>query len=368
MIFYFILIVYFIACLFGKQKYKTDTQKKVVIFLFLLPLFLIAALRDKSMGPDTITYFNKFYYLKSFESLKTVKSSWMEFGYVAISYIIGKLGFSYYFFQIVISSFVFFSIGKFLFSYSDNIPMACFLILANNSLFGMMNVVRMWIAIAILLFSIDYIKKGKIFQFLLVVLVASLFHFSAWLFIIMYPLARARLNMRRICILIIASVVISVFAMPFFTYLTNVIGRYGNYLTESRFNVADNMATKIGLVVNICFFLFASFVRLWESIDTPGEKNFDITEVTFEKISYVALTISLCISIVGLSNNIMGRVSHYFSVFTLVTTPESINRLKNTNNRIIMTLIIISMMFLKYYIIITYRPEWYQVTPYKMFF
>ena len=369
MVFYLLLFIYFFSALFGRKEYKSITSKRIAVIIYILPLFLLTALRDVSIGPDTSAYYRIFYLIANRDSfMQAFAYSHFEPGYVLLNYIIGKMGGSYYFMQIIISAFIYYSFGKFIFQYSDHIAFSCFLLLANNCVFGTMNVVRMWIVVAILLFEIKPIQQRRLVTCIIITAIAASFHYTALLFLLMYPLAKKIVSIDKIGTMFIIAVAISIAAIPVFTFITNAIGLYQNYLTGTRFDTSDNVAVKISLVVNMCFLGLATVTHAWENSRDEIIENNQSSPVSISMISYWGIILSVCISIIGLSNNIMGRIIYYFSIFELLSIPHSIKNMRLTNNMIITTFVILSLLALKMVIILVYRPIWYQVVPYKLFF
>ena len=230
-----------------------------------------------------------------------------------------------------------------------------------------MNVIRMWIVIAILLYSIPYIQTRNLVPFCFIVILATMFHYSALIFFIMYPMTKMKITIGKISLIFLISTLIAIMSTPIFTFITNKIGLYENYITPIRFNTTENIAVKLSLAVSICFLALATFTHIWV-------KKYDISKLnnqgvlSIEYISYIAMILTVSINIIGLSNNIMGRIIHYFSIFLLIVIPYSLKNIKSLKYRFFVKLIIMVLMFTKYSVVMTLRPEWYQVTPYEFFF
>ncbi len=364
MIYYILLVIYGVMCLSNKKESASSKKMRTIIVLGL-PLFLLSAFRDTSIGPDTSAYFNTFNYISRFSRLtEAIVNSRMEPGYVALNYAFSHLNLSFYCMQFFISGFISFSIGYLIYYNSESVSFSYFFYLANHLFFGTMNVVRMWIAVAILIFSISAIKNGRFFHFCLIVFLATSFHYSALLFFVMYPFSRRKISYKKVSIIFIVSIVIWQFAMPFFTFITSKIGLYENYLTDDRFNMSENIAVKLTLLISAFFFIIVSFTRGWEKEGAESSNTMHLHEYS---IAYNAMILAVSINIIGLSNNIMGRIVHYFSIFSLILIPHSINKVKKEKNRSALNLCILSILFAKYAVIMIYRPEWYMVTPYKSF-
>ena len=366
MLLYVLLFAYATVCIVQTKEALID-NKKVLIFFLLLPLFFISAFRGISVGPDTHAYHFIYNSIARSESLfKAISSNRSEPGYVFINYIFSRFGLSYYYLQVFVSLFILVSIGLFLYRYSDDVCFSVFLLFADCSFLGMMNVVRMWIAIAVLLFSVEALKSDSAWKFILIVLIACSFHYSSALFIVMYPLMRMDLTKRRIVMILFASLLLCIFVIPLFRLITTIIGRYGEYIESERFKLFGNLATILSLFVSLFFFAFESYEKAWIK-DNHDEDGICISQHEYS-VAYRAIIVAVAISIVGLSNNIMGRLIHYFSIFDLLLIPHAINRIEDTDNRILIRAAVVLIMLLEFIVINLLRPDWYQVMPYSFFF
>ena len=366
MVFYIMLAAYALASLLN-FKVSTRKGRQFSIFILLLPMFLFVAFRDASIGPDTEGYYRIFNGIVAMENIsffELITSSRLEPGYLLINYIFARLGCSYYTMQLFFSSFIFLEIGKFINRYSVKPAFSCFVFYATRAMFGTMNVVRMWVAAVVLLSTIPYIREKKWVHFLILVALAGTFHYSALLFLIVYPMSRIKLNGKTVFIIFTFCVLIWQTAVPVFTYLTRQINLYGNYITSSRFTSTISLATGLGLLINLIFFALFFFMR-----QTPAfQSNGDVEDVFHRDFYYLMMVLTVAVGIIGLSNNIMGRLSHYFSLFLIVGIPDILYRIRNFNNKRILTRAVIAGLAMDYIVVMTLRPEWYMVLPYKFFF
>lgn len=331
-------------------------NRKVLTGFLLLPMFILVAFRADYVGPDTDTY--SFFYdnIAQLDSLKDALDSLnMEYGFVLFEYLCSRIGISYLGFQFLVSSFIFCSFYRFIHKHSQYIAGSCFLVFANNIMFGTMNVVRMWIAVAILLYAVEALLNRQLKIFVVIVLIASCFHLSALCFVIVYPLKQIKWNKIKLLIIFVCAIGITLFARPVFAFLFSSIGQYENYL--SRFDQSMSLAMVLDLIIEILLFVFIS-IAYRKDVFVKNSKNELI------HLLYTFQIISVCISIVGLSNNIMGRVAYYFSSYSLIGIPLGMMKIKNPNSRLIFATILIACISAKFLVVLQFRPEWYQVIPY----
>lgn len=359
---YFISLM-FIYAVFAliETRYKMKPKsKKLLCFLLLLPAFLMTAFRADSVGNDTIVYLRAFNQLRTFESLSQVITySRMEVGYVALSHLFIKFGCSYILFQAAVSGFIYFSLYKFIVKYSENIGLSCFIFLTMRMICGPMNTVRLWLAIAILLFSVDFLLNKKLVTFLLLVGLASLFHISALVFMVIYPLYHCLFLRRNKWIVIVGSIVIAMLGRAFFVVLTQITGKYESYLQSGYFNDFNKTAIYLTLAIDVCF-----AILLYVVSSRNKERNID-TEHGLEYLFPIIMTLILGLDIIGLTNTIMDRISDYFSVCYLLIIPSVIKRIRLNGNRTAITICILFMLALQFIIIQIYRPNWNGVIPFE---
>lgn len=81
---------------------------------------------------------------------------------------------------------------KALYDQSDWFVASLFLLLANGYYFSSFNSVRYYLAFAMALFSLKYVRTGKWLSFVITILVAALFHKTVLLVLVAYPIANMR--------------------------------------------------------------------------------------------------------------------------------------------------------------------------------
>lgn len=337
---------------------RTKTNSFAIIYI--LPLFLLVALRDKCVGPDTLAYYYNYYNLGNISTLiYLLDNNRMELGYTLLAYFFSRVGLSYYFFQIILTFLIYIPIVAFIKKYSINIGFSIFLFWITFYAFGTMNVTRMWMAVSILTLSTKYIISRSFFKFFAIVLLAMLFHKSAIVFVLLYYVYGKKINVKTISLLLVACVIITFFFNSFITTLTSSLGVYENYLTDNRLNTSENLAVKLAFMVNIVVFVFCCFVKAWAMKNGKNEISI---------LSFYALVIVVGLGIIGLSFNMTGRVSYYFSIYLILLIPNAFNNIDNKKIRFILRLVYVFFLLLEFSTILYYRPEWYQVIPYNFFF
>ncbi|MFW6015707.1 MAG: EpsG family protein, partial [bacterium] len=316
----------------------------------------------------------KSYNLVSPEAFFSATQSRMEIGYVIYMRVIALLGFSYLGFQIITSALILFSLSRFIYKYSNNVAFSFFVFMTTRMFFATMNISRQYLAVAILLFTVEFIREGKFIKFSLLVLVASSFHFTAIIFLIAYPLVNLKLNAKKTILLIGGGIINALLFDQMVKFFVAVTGRYAGYLEGGYFNFESNFAIYLNLGINLLFFLVAFLTKYWKSrlpqkynIKTQSNNKFHNHKISDEQLWYTFCLLTLILSIIGINATILSRVEAYFSVFFLTFIPRIIKHIKSKELRAIVTLGIIAGLFASFVVVMVFRPYWTTVFPYQWY-
>lgn len=351
------LVAYYLlgALLYRRRRVLTP---KIRIFVCLLPAFFITAFRNISVGNDTYVYARAFDLLDTTNTLRNlIVNSRFESGFNIVEYAFKWVGADYYVMQVCISIFIYFSLGRFIFRYSTNPWITMFVFVTTRDMFGPMNTIRMWMAISVLLFSIDAIIGRKLLRFILLTILASMFHFSALIFPIAYFLYKVKIDFRIISITLILSTSILLLGRSFFQWLSTQINRYSGYLNSQYFDVSDNIAIYLELLLNLTYYCLLYFIH--KKMAALGVETTGV-----DQLAYLAALLSVAMSIIGLTNAITSRVTAYFSIFLIVSLPNALHRVQRKNRAILIPAFIL-LMTLQFVIVITLRPHWSGIIPYS---
>ena len=170
--------------------------KKLYITAFMIVLFLISALKSVNFTSDILQY--SLHYVRVSEQgwkylfLLLLSGKDKDVTYVILSKIFSSLGFSYFVFFACIAAFYFYSLGKFILQYSKEPFLSIVIFISLGHFYFSMTALRQSIAIAILFFALDELLHKKNMKFIMLTLVASLFHLSALVFCIALPLTKIK--------------------------------------------------------------------------------------------------------------------------------------------------------------------------------
>lgn len=359
-----LLILYFVLSFLRLENKMSNKKKRIMLISLLLPLFILTAFRDISVGNDTLNYYNGFKYISLQPSLKmAIKNSRFEMGYIFLNYLVSVLGGNYYTLQFLMSIIIYKSLYDFLKDKSVNLAMSCFIFLTLRMFIGPMNTVREWLAISLLFYGITAFEKNKKIKFTIFIILASSFHKTAIIFLVLLFLPYFSNKKIFKLFIFILGFFMAIFGKRIFTFLTSFLGMYEGYLKSNYFMNFSYIGVCLVLFINTVIFLLFEFYKKKFLINEQNKK-IDIRYY----ICYCALIFMVFIHIIGLSNTIMGRLADYFEIFYLISIPNLCNVIVKTKKSYTLQFILMSLFIVIFYAVMIYRPHWNGINIYKFYF
>lgn len=298
-----------------KYRYRLDRMPypKEVIRIFFLIYFLLLAFRAESVGADTWNYLSKFQNARCSTWTEHVFSRTSEQGYALLTKLISTITGSEQVFLAVIALITVYPIAKLYMEESESpvLTISMYLILP---MFQMaFSGVRQAMAIAFVPAAYCCIQERKWVRFLLVVWIASLFHQSAWVMLVLYPVYHARISRKSLIWVIPVLAVLVLFRTQIFLLLYSVIlWVFG----EREIGVEETGATSMLMLFTII--LVFSYLFLGETDEeTSGQRNILILSVAVQSFALV--------------NRVAMRVNYYYLIFLPLLLPKVIRRIPSKN-------------------------------------
>lgn len=174
---------------------KTNASRITFISLTTIHLIIVSGLRSINVGADTLVYREVFNSLKNVplnETFSVYRK--FEHGYQLLTYFFSNVFGSFNLYLFFISVFIYVVLGYIIYKFSLN-PFFSYVLYIVLGLFDFnLSGLRQSLAMSIVLFSIVFLLNRKFIRFFLTILAASLFHKTALIFIVIYPLIYSPLN------------------------------------------------------------------------------------------------------------------------------------------------------------------------------
>lgn len=292
-------------------------RRWISLCVFLLFLFFFSV-RHESVGADTGAYIDIFE--------RVSESNWgdlifgngigyfdvdrLEKGFLVLMKVVSEISSSTLFMFMIVGTIVLLPLSLMVIcqSKSQMLYWATYLGVGYYSVH--FYILRQCIAEVFCLISLKFLIEKRAYCFVLSVIAASLFHKSALVWMIMWPLYKFYAKFDRNWVLIfVAPLLVYFFGRDFVFLFADLFG-YGHYF-GGRHDVAHDPG--FGVIMYYSF-LVLSFIYVY--------KNRSLTE--FEKISYICLVVGVCFNLLSYSSQIVLRLSWYFIPFYLIIVTNAV--------------------------------------------
>lgn len=303
----FSILIY--AAFFEFLPYSRSKKNLLLGGIVCIQFCLIAIFRGEMVGADLPGY------LKAFDNIRNMNWEEMlllrfEYGYLFFNKLLGLLSEED---RILIIGVAFFVTVGFVFYIlrESSMPwLSFFLFVALGYYTSSFNILRQFMAMAILVNSIKYVVDRKFYKFILYVLAASCFHITAVIFLILYPLSHLRISLAYFLVAFGCAAVIAKF----------IGGILLNYLTGNFFELyASNMTSGSGYGLLGLLLLVTGIGLLLRSQKLSRK----------EEVYYHILIIACCLQVFSLQFSLFSRVVLYFAVHIIIFIPGVISGVKD---------------------------------------
>lgn len=339
-----------IAILFLWPILKYNRKGYSIVICSLLASIVI--FRSASVGADTLTYMYRFIHFGKTSWNKVLSLADLydcEYGFAILNKLIYIASKSSRIFIIIISLTSIILIGKRVYE-EARYPWLSFFIFVTLGLHAnALNILRQFLAVSIVFYSYRFLNSCSLSKYIVLVLLASTFHYSALIVLPMYWLVRVDYKKSIVGVVIGGAVFLNLYGK---SVLLHFLGqtKYAHFLEEKDENGALGL-----LIISIVFFLLIC-VSVWLKGDYKHRNYY---------ISFSLATV--LISSLTFSFGIIERLLPYFTIVYLISIPNVLNEIKNNNARLYLQyLFLICVILLFYYLVIVCRVDINAVIPYKL--
>ena len=364
----FLYFALFLGVHFLSKQFKRPGAARLfqLIACFIL-LFGFFGFRDITVLNDTSHYYGYYFqksHILSFRNEPVTTYHLLdsfEYGFqVFVRFLVKYVSRNPYTI-ILVSSFVI-TIGELwlIDRHAKDIALVCFYMLTAGLFFMHYCIIRQAFALFFFYFAFDYLEKGKIGKYCLLVGCASLFHTSAIFLFLLPIIIRFSPSGRNACIAIGVSLILAVFIFE----ILSLIG-----LRDHPYYKAAIQKESLSLVglADCAFMIFVLSVCLFARKKSKAPKP--------DNIFFWICTMGLCICLIAPVIYPIARVNEYLWPFIMIhllryIEPRSMrkpytNKLEGTRN--FLRMIVIFVFVAKLVGINTFRPEWLHIDSYQFY-
>lgn len=348
-----------LSALFGARVERGAQKSKVVLVAAFVFFVGFAALRDVTIGNDTIDYRRVFREVARTDSLSEAwEISRFEPGYVAVNYLVSRVTDNFNVLLLVVAVFSFGAVTLFIQKYARSNSVAVLMAFGMSVYYVTMMAARQGMAVAVFLLAFPALIRRQPVRYVLLVLLAAQFHTSAYLLLVIYFISRITVNTFGDALkwgLLVGVGLLSLNSL--LAVVADSSAYYGHYLESSYAAGGVRMATIMILTVRLIMIALASTCGWRAAIEE------DATEVTRYLLTLVIVDVAVVI--VSLGFNLLDRFEMYFTLpfvvgLTNIVARETVRR----ESYVVMLVVLVA--FASMTTLLLVRPDWYSLFPYRI--
>lgn len=331
------------AGLYGKK------QEKKYLVLAVLPIILLSGFRF-DVGTDYM-----FRYYPDFKSIQAGKIPYnLEIGYLAIVKICMMFSNNFQVIVLTTSVFIYGLLMLQMFKYSSSIELSLLVFILGGFYFDSLNIVRQYMAIMLLIFCMYEIVKGRLKSSVLYLILATLLHNSALIFVIIYIPCILKYSYKNIFKVLALGLVSVTLFKPIMEVLASGTRFIVYFKGELSYYTQGDLQT-ILCVKNI-FILSVYIYIIYKNKHLLDDK--------------LVLMYTYCQSVAVILNIFTGfmfiafRFTYMFSVFQVFSVPYMLKMLDNGKRKCVTRIVLITYLICLCYLV--FVAEANEVIPYQM--
>ena len=212
-----------------------------------------------------------------------------------------------------------------------------------------MGATKQSIATGFILLAFTYLSDKKNLNFVIIVLIASLFHYTA-IFILFFIFANLKLNKKNLIFIGLLSSIIFLFFTPI------ILRQYLPYFTQ---NIRQTTAAGVYFRMAPLLICAIVYIYLYRNKIFKFEDNKIWLLMSFIIIIFSILSYNFSAAI--------DRFSYYFFVLQIIVLSRSVELIVNIKDNLIFKLLIYVYSILLFFLWFTFSNHYYMHVPYKLF-
>ncbi len=318
-IYFFVLFLSVISLVVYRYS-NNKLHKNISIISSLFIIVLFSSIRASTVGIDNYEY-SEWYKTFSIDNgiFDAITSNIMDYepGFVVINYFLKYFSLEYSYALIIYALLIWIPIYR-LIKFSKDFYFAIFVFITLGFLFFTFNGQRQAIAIGFVFLATRYLFEQKNIKFLLSILVATMFHFSAILMLIILIINKLpKFSTKTWLIFIIASLIVPLaFLFGIIEKVAALFPFYGSYIQNDNFTQANSFSA--GVLYQILF----EFIILFY-YKTYAKTNYEIK--IFQLFLFGAIAYNLFYG-----NLFLSRIVVYLLFFQPLVLAVILSKLKSS--------------------------------------
>lgn len=343
--------IFIYVFLIAGVHYAKEYVDRLAVGFFFICYFLLLSLRDVSIGVDTKHYIDTFNLIKAMNWKAALATGLDRPAFIVLEKIVGLIG-GGRFFLIVCAAITAFSV-MYLYKNEAEGSMFCISFFLNSLIFEMFfSGLRQSITIALAVPAYYMAKKKKIVPFILIVVLAFLFHHAGIMIALIYPFYHAKITRKWLWFVIPLFVFCYLRRDLILQFLFTIAGDEYTY----NYEYLTGQSGQYGLM--ILFICLAIYSYLFLDEELAGQEEIGLRNL---------LLLAAFIHMLTPLHPTVSRINFYFILFI----PVAITRINNRRNERLFQIGTIATYFLPVFLFVyffTAKSDSLGVFNYKFFF
>ena len=349
------------AALLGLRGRAGRRGSPVLLGVAFVAFVAFSSLRAVSVGNDTIEYHRVFEAIKATTSLQEAFTvSRFEYGYVLLNYLVSRVTQSFNVLLLIISVFVYGSAVLFIKRYAASYSLAVLFAFGMSVFYDFTLLVRQGVAVAIFLLAVPSLMERRLLRYVLLIALATQFHMSAVLLLIVYLVPVMRLRTFGDWLKWGTLIGASMFSLSWvMNSLAASSAYYGHYLNTDYADGGVRSATVLLIAVRVLIMLLAATCGWNAAVEAdPSGRTRNLLALAVADIAMVT---------VSLGFNLVDRLEMYLTLPFVVGLANIAVRGQRPERSYVSALLVV-IAFAATTIFFLYRPDWYHLFPYRTVF
>lgn len=327
------------------QTFNESKIRKKYVYIICFIFIFYAGLRNLAVGDDTYQYYRLFEDIKTknWDSINEVFFYYLDsgigkdVGYLYFEKIIQIFTNEFQVYLFVVALIFFSSLGNFIYKNTTRLSdcilgFLIYFVLFNNVF--TISAIRQSLALAVVFYAFELIKKKKFFIFIIILISTSLIHKTVLIFIPFYFIAQ--IKKERLFVLI------TIILFPLVFINRDSLGEYFKLI--SGYNDYEQYEGA-GTYNFTLLFLFLLVISLFQ-------RKFIINKNAQAKMYFLALGLVLVLLPMSWIHPAALRITMYFSIFILLLLPEVLNSLdkyslKFKKDMYVLTVVLLVLLYMR---------------------
>lgn len=283
-----------------------QNDRKIFFFLTTFLVVCFQGLRSFSVGTDLANYIPSYSYIGKyvpFSVSATYKN--YEAGYILLNKIIYKIGLDQRGFLIVVTILIQIPIFYTIYKYSENPLLSILAYFAFGNFIMTFSGLRQAISMSFCFYAYVFIKKKKLLKYIITVLIACLFHKSAIICLLLYPLYYIRIKR-----IVFPFILLGIALCFLFRYQIFIV------ISKLYYGEAKNVRATGAYTMFVMFLLLYIVAYILQSQDEEYRGLMNI------------LPLIVCIYSLASIHDFVTRMSYPLSLYLTLFIPKVVNRFK----------------------------------------